>query len=121
MLDKKERFVVLYLLEICPQKRSCLVLAEQIAEYVSKKYLITISELDDIMAMLAKENYIDFVNSDGRSGNFYCITLKSKAITLKKDLKRQRNLFWLAVLRTFVFAVFSFAVGLILKTIFAVG
>ena len=120
MLDKKEKFVVLYLIEICPQKRSYLILAEQIAEFVSKKYLITTNELDEIMLMLAKENYIDFVSSDGKNGYYYCITLKSKAITLKKDIKRQKQQFWFAVLRTFVFALFSFAVGLILKTIFAV-
>ena len=56
MLDKKEKLVVLYLIEICPQKRSYLVLAEQIAEFVSKKYLITTSELDDIMISLSKDN-----------------------------------------------------------------
>lgn len=121
MLDKKERFVVLYLVEMCPQKRSYLILAERIAEFVSRKYLITTSELDDIMIMLQKENYIDFVVSDSKNGYYYCITLKGKAITLKKDLKRQRQQFWMAVLRTFMLAVFSFAVGILLKTIFSVS
>ena len=65
MLDKKEKFVILYLLEICPNKRSYLILAEQIAEFVSKKYLISTTELDDIMITLAKDNYIDFVGIKG--------------------------------------------------------
>ena len=68
MLDKKEKFVVLYLLEICPNKRPYLILAEQIAEFVSKKYLISTSELDEIMITLAKDNYIDFVVSDSKNG-----------------------------------------------------
>ena len=118
MLDKKETFVVLYLSEICPEKRSYLILAEDIARFVSKKYLITTSELDDIMTMLAKENYIDFVVSDSKKGYYYCVTLKGKARTLKKDIKRKRKELYLAICRTLVFAVLSFTVGLILKKIF---
>ena len=93
MLDKKEKFVILYLLEICPNKRSYLILAEQIAEFVSRKYLITVSELDEIMISLAKDNYIDFVASNGKNGYYYCITLKGKALTLKKDMQKQKKEF----------------------------
>ncbi|MCI7003075.1 MAG: hypothetical protein MR904_01860 [Clostridia bacterium] len=118
MLDKKERFIVLYLLEICPNRRSYLIKAEQIAEFVSRKYLISTSELDDIMITLAKDNYIDFVVSDSKKGYYYCVTLKNKALTLKKDMKKQKQAFWLLVLRTFGFAVLSFVIGLLLKTIF---
>ncbi|MBE7082953.1 MAG: hypothetical protein E7378_04730, partial [Clostridiales bacterium] len=117
MLDKKEKFVILYLLEICPQKRPYLIFAEQIAEFVSKKYLISTSELDDIMLSLAKDNYVDFVVSDSKKGYYYCITLKSKALTLKNDLKKQKKEFAMVLLKTFGLAVFSFIVGIILKTI----
>ena len=118
MLDKKEKFVVLYLIEICPQKMSYLILAEQIAEFVSKKYLITINELDDIMMSLSKDNYLEFVATDSKKGYYYCITLKGKAFTLKRDLKKQKQERWLAVLRTLGLAVLSFIVGMLLKTIF---
>lgn len=118
MLDKKEKFVILYLLEICPQKRSYLILAENIAEFVSKKYLITTSELDDIMISLSKDNYLEFVASDSKKGYYYCITLKSKALTLKKDIKKQKKEFALVLLRTFGLAVLSFIIGVLLKTIF---
>ena len=121
MLDKKEKFVVLYLVEVCPQKRPYLILAEKIAEFVSRKYIITTSELDDIMVMLQKENYIEFVVSESKCGSYYCITLKGKAITLKKDIKRQKQQLWLEVFRTFIFAVFSFSVGILLKMIFSVA
>ena len=118
MLDKKEKFVILYLLEICPNKRSYLILAEQIAEFVSKKYLISTTELDDIMITLAKDNYIDFVVSDSKKGYYYCITLKNKALTLKKDLKKQKQEFCMLIVKTVGFAILSFVVGIILKTIF---
>ncbi len=118
MLDKKEKFVILYLIEICPQKRPYLVLAEQIAEFVSKKYLITTSELDDIMISLSKDNYIDFVVSESKNGYYYCITLKGKAITLKKDLKKQKKEFVMLIVRTLGLAVLSFVMGILLKTIF---
>lgn len=120
MLDKKEKFVLLYLIEVCPQKRSYLILAQQIAEFVSRKFLTTTSELDDIMTMLAKDNFIDFVVSDSKNGYYYCITLKNKAYTFKKDLVRQKKQFWLTVLRTALFAVFSFTIGLLLRKIFTV-
>ena len=118
MLDKKEKFVLLYLVEMCPQKRSYLLLAEQIAEFVSKKFLISTSELDDIMTSLAKDNYVDFVVSDSKNGYYYCITLKNKAITFKKDLKKQKKEFWFLIFKTVGLAVFSFVIGILLKTIF---
>ncbi len=118
MLDKKEKFVILYLLEICPQRRSYLILAENIAEFVSRKFLITTSELDDIMISLAKDNYIEFVASDSKKGYYYCITLKNKALTLKKDLKKQKTEFWWLIVRTLGLAVLSFVIGLLLKSIF---
>ena len=118
MLDKKEKFVVLYLVEICPQKRSYLILAENIAEFVSRKYLITTDELDDIMLSLAKDNYIEFVASNSKNGYYYCITLKSKALTLKKDLKKQKQELILTLIRTVGLGVLSFVIGVLLKTIF---
>jgi len=118
MLDKKEKLVVLYLLEICQGRRSYLILAEQIAEFISKKYLITTSELDDIMISLAKNNYIEFVVSDSKNGYYYCVTLKNKAITLKKDIKKQKHATIMLIARTLLLGVLSFVVGFILKTIF---
>ena len=118
ILDKKEKQVILYLVEMCPQKRSYLILAEQIAEFISKKYLITIDELDEIMFGLSKDNFIDFVATDSKNGYYYCITLKGKALTLKKDLKKQKQeLIWTFV-RTVGLGVLSFVIGVLLKTIF---
>ena len=118
MLNKKEKFVILYLVQICSPKRAYLFFAENIAEFVSKKYIISLTELDDIMIMLEKDKYIDFVVSDGKKGYYYCVTLLNKGLTYKKDLKKEKKELLLLVARTLVLAVLSFVVGVLLKAIF---
>lgn len=118
MLEKKEKMVMLLLCEICSPKRSYLISADTIAEFLSKKYILSIAELDEIMISLSKDNYIDVVISDGKKGYFYCISLKNKGITFKKDLAKQKKEVWILIARTLCITVLSFVVGLILKTIF---
>ena len=118
MLDKKEKMVMGYLCKVCPQKQSCLISAQQIASALCRKYLISISELDDIMISLSKDNYIDLVVSNGKNGYYYCITLKNKARTLKNDIKKQKKEFWLVILRTLCLGALSFIVTILLKKIF---
>ena len=107
-----------FLCEICPKRRTYLVSPHDIAIALSKKFVLSISEIDEIMQKLSFENYIDFVASNSKNGYYYCITLKSKALTLKKDLKKQKKEFWFVLARTFGLAVLSFVVGIILKIIF---
>lgn len=118
MLDKKEKMVMLFLSEICSGKKSYLISVDQIAEYISKKYILSISELDEIMLVLNKENYIDLVFSDGKRGYFYCISLKNKGLTFKKDLIKQKRETVMLLFRTLGITILSFIVGLILKAIF---
>ncbi|MBR4407718.1 MAG: hypothetical protein IKT27_05340 [Clostridia bacterium] len=118
MLDKKEKLVMLYLCEVCPNKRSYLISASKIAEYVSKKFILSIAELDDIMISLAKENYFDVVVSDGRKGYFYCVAMKNKGLTFKKDLAKEKKEVGILLVRTICVTILSFVVGLLLKTIF---
>ena len=118
MLDKKEKLVMLYLSEVCKTKRAHLILSTDIAQFVSKKYIISLTELDDIMIALEKDNYIDFVVSDGKKGYYYCVTLLNKGLTFKKDLKKEKKALLMLVVRTLALAVLSFVVGLLLKAIF---
>ena len=118
MLDKKEKLVMNYLTEICKGKKSYLIFASLIAEYVSTKYIITISELDDIMLSLSKDNYLDFVAMDGKKGYYYCINLKSKGLTYKKDIKKHKTEIAMTVLRTLALTVLSFVMGFLLRLIF---
>ena len=118
MLDKKEKLVMFYLSSICLDKRTYLVSTSDIAEFVSKKYVISIAELNDIMISLCKDNYLDFVVSDSKKGYYYCINLKNKGLTFKKDLKKDRQAFFWLVFRTLCLTVLSFVLGLLLKMIF---
>ncbi|MDD2476451.1 MAG: hypothetical protein PHI32_11115 [Dysgonamonadaceae bacterium] len=119
MLEKKERMVMLFLCEICSGKRSYLISADQIAEYISHKYVLSVAELDEIMLTLSKENYIDLVFSDGKKGYFYCISLKNKGVTFKKDLNKRKIELIMLCMRTLGITVLSFIVGMILRAIFA--
>ncbi len=118
MLDKKEKLVLLFLTQVCHDKKTYLIPTQDIAQFVSKKYVISLAELDDIMISLCKDNYLDFVVSDSKKGYYYCINLKNKGLTFKKDLiKQRRELVWL-ITRTLLLTVLSFVLGLLLKVIF---
>lgn len=118
MLDKKEKMVMSYLCEICKDKKTYLISVEQIASQVYKKCLLSVSDLDDIMISLSKDNYLDFVAMDGRKGYYYCITLKNKGLTYKKDIQKEKKEVIFIILRTVGLAVLSFVIGFLLKMIF---
>ena len=118
MLDKKERMVMQFLSEVCQNKRSYLISAEQIAQYVSKKFLLSIAEIDDILISLNKDGYLDFVISDSKHGYYYVITLKNKGITYKKDQKKKKKELIILFLRTLGITILSFVLGILLKMIF---
>lgn len=110
--------VMMYLCKVCPQKQSCLISAQQIAENLCRKYLVSISELDDIMTSLAKDNFIDFVASNGKKGYYYCVKLKNKGQTYLKDLSKEKREFGFLIFKTVCLAVVSFVIGWLLKIIF---
>lgn len=118
MLDKKEKLVMLYLSNVCTDKKTYLISSASIAEFVSKKYVISISELDDIMISLCKDNYLDFVGSSSKKGYYYCVNLKNKGLTYKKDLKKEKQELFGLFVRTIILSVISFVLGLLLKMIF---
>ena len=118
MLDKKEKTVMTYLSEVCLAKRSYLISAEQIAEHVSKKFILSIAEIDDILISLNKDNYLDFVISDSKHGYYYVITLKNKGLTFKKDEKKKKKELLMLFLRTLGITILSFVLGILLRIIF---
>ncbi len=109
---------MLYLLGKCVDKKTYLIPSSSIAEYVSRKYVISIAELDDIMISLSKDNYLDFVGTSSKKGYYYCINLKNKGLTYKKDLKKQKQELVGLVIRTIILSIVSFVLGLLLKIIF---
>lgn len=119
MQERAEKLVLRYLCKECDAKKSHLISPHDIAKAVSKKIILSVSEIDEIMTSLSTANYIDFVVSDSKNGYFYCTKLKKKGQTYLTDTKRQRKTLGLLVLRSIFLATVSFVFGLILKAIFS--
>ena len=116
--SRKEKLVLKYLCKVCTGKKTYLISPHEIAKEVCKKEVLSISEIDEIMASLTLQNYIEFVVSDSKSGYYYCVKLKKKGQTYLSDAKRQKKALFMLVLRSIFLATVSFVFGLILKAIF---
>ncbi|MBO5022558.1 MAG: hypothetical protein J6C53_03680 [Clostridia bacterium] len=118
MQERKEKYVLIYLCKVCTGKTAHLISPHDIAKEVCKKVVLSVSEIDEIMASLSLQNYIDFVVSDSRNGYYYCVKLKKKGQTYLTDSKKQKKALLLLVLRSMFLASVSFVFGVILKAIF---
>ena len=117
-MSKKEKLVMTYLCNKCQRRKTYLISPQEITQALSKRFVLSIEEIDDIMVMLSNENYIDFVVSDSKRGYFYCVNLKKCGQSYLTDIKRRRRTFGLLVLRSMFLATISFVFGIILKAIF---
>lgn len=119
MLDRKEKIVMKHLFETCQGGASRLVSAQEIVDFLNtRKFVVSLSELEQIMISLSKEGFIDFVSSESKNGVMFCVTLKGKGLLFKKDIQKERKLASWIVIRTALLAILSFVVGLLLKAIF---
>ena len=93
--------------------------SQEIVDVLAKrKYVVSTSELNEIMISLSKEGLIDFVQSESKKGSVFCVSLKEKGLLFKKDTQKERlHASWI-ILRTALLAVLSFVVGLLLRAIF---
>lgn len=117
-MTKKEKLVMTYLCERCQKKKTYLISPQEITSALSKKFLLSVNEIDEIMVQLSNANYIDFVVSDGKKGYMYCVTLKKCGQTYLTDTKNQKRTLGILVLRSIFLATVSFIFGIILKAIF---
>ena len=117
-MTKKEKMVMIFLCNKCQQKRTYLISPQEITQALSKKYVLSVEEIDEIMVELANQNYIEFVVSESKNGYFYCVNLKKSGQTFNSDAKKSRQTFGLLILRTLFLATVSFVFGLVLKAIF---
>lgn len=117
-MTKKERLVMIYLCGKCQRNKTYLISPHEITQALSKRFILSIEEIDEIMATLQNENLIDFVVSDGKNGYFYCVNLKKAGRSFILDIKRKRRTFGMLVLRSCFLATVSFAFGVILRAIF---
>ena len=117
-MTKKERLVMSYLCSKCQKKKTCLIPPQEITMALSKKFILSTAEIDEIMVQLSNENYIDFVVTE-RSGEYmYCVTLKKCGISYNSDQKREKKQLGILILRSIFLATISFVFGIILKAIF---
>lgn len=118
VVSRKEKLVIAYLCKVCSGKKTYLISPHDIARAISKKCVLSVAEIDEVMATLALENYIDFVVSDGKEGYCYCVTLKKKGQAYLVESKQQKQTLAMLVLRSIFLATVSFVFGLILRAIF---
>ena len=119
MLDKKDKLVMGYIFEKCEGGGSKLISMKQLLEFLQrKKFVITTNEIEEIMISLSKEGFIDFVESESKKGEVYCVSLKGKGKLFKKDLQKEKRYASWVILRTALLTIFSFLLGLLLKAIF---
>lgn len=118
MTDRREKLVLTYLCKACSNKKTCLISPHEIAQNISKKIILSTTEIDEVMTSLALANYIDFVATDWKNGYYYCVKLKSKGQTFLVDSQKAKKAMGLLVLRSIFLASVSFVFGLILKAIF---
>lgn len=117
-MTKKEKLVMSYLCDRCQQRRTYLVSPQEVAQALSKKYVLSVEEIDEIMVALSNENYIDFVISDNKKGYFYCVNLRKTGQSFNTDIKKNKRTFALLILRSCFLATVSFVFGMILRAIF---
>lgn len=117
-MTKKEKLTLKYLCNKCQKKKTYLVSPHEITFALSKKYVLSIEEIDEIMVTLSQQNFIDFVVSDSKNGYFYCVNLKKAGQNFLTEEKKKKRDFGLLVLRSCFLATVSFIFGMLLKTIF---
>ncbi len=119
MLSKKEKSVMNYIYSKCENQESVLISPQDIATACMDKYDLTNVEIDQILNGLVLDNYIDVINSDKKGKLVYCITLKQKGVSYKRDNEQRKKTAVMLITRTVLLAILSFIVGVILKSIFS--
>lgn len=119
MLSKKEHIVMNLIYSKCQNSESVLISPSEISTACLDKFDLTNIEIDQILSGLMLDGYIDVVNSDKKGKLVYCITLKQKGASYKRDLDQKKKTTIVLITRTVLLAILSFTVGLILKAIFS--
>ena len=119
MLTKKEKLVMDFVYSKCENQESVLISPTDIATACMDKYDLTNVEIEQILNGLSLDNYIDVINSDKKGKLVYCISLKQKGISYKRDNEQRKKNAAMLITRTVLLAILSFIVGVILKAIFS--
>ena len=118
MLSKKERIIMHYILKASSGKSTCLLTPLDLQHALEPRYSPNNIEIQAILDGLAQENYINLVNSDKNGELIYCVTILQKGKSFNREQKNIRKSWSVAIVRTVLLAILSFAVGLLLRFIF---
>lgn len=113
MLTFKEKYVMEYVYQKCQGKKSCLISPREIISFCADKYVISKTELENIMTNLSYDNYIELFKSDKKGSPVFCVSLKLKGEGFHRELtNNKRNLYYLLG-RTCILAVISGIIGIL--------
>lgn len=118
MLTKNEDKIMGAIYAACAGKTSCLLSPDDILSMAGVRGAVSYGALDKILEALEYDDYFELILSDRRGEKVYCISLKEKGLSYRRQkVQQKRNLgYRLAV--TVALALVSFLVGLILRAIF---
>ncbi len=118
MLNKNEKKVMKILLNLCKNNNVCLTSHDDIVKGMKNKEYLTRKEVDDILEKLVLEGYIECTITDNRGKRGYCVTILKKGEGFTREEKDKNKVLWQRIGITVALAVLSFAVTLVLKSIF---
>ncbi len=118
MLNRNEKKVMKILLHLCKNSNVCLTSHDDIVKELKKNEYLTRKEVDDILEKLVLEGYIECTITDNRGKRGYCVTILKKGEGFTRDEKDKNKVLWQRIGITIALAVLSFAVTLVLKSIF---
>ncbi|PWM71807.1 MAG: hypothetical protein DBX59_07945 [Bacillota bacterium] len=118
MLTKNEDKIMNAIYGACTGKTCCLLSPDDILSMAGVRGAVGYGALDKILQALEYDDYFELILSDRRGEKVYCITLKERGLSYRRQkVMAKRNLgYRLAV--TVAFAFLSFLLGLLLKAIF---
>lgn len=117
MLTKSEAAVMNEVYSRCKGKSSVLVCPTDLLNGIKGKR-INSSRLEKMLIALSQDGYLDMIYSDRHGETVYCLSLTEKGNAYGRERKVfKRNLVFRLALSV-TFAVISFLIGLILKTVF---
>lgn len=118
MKEKKLQIIILKELFNEKSKIKQTVNANYFAEQISKKHLMSVSEIERILNVMKDDNLIDFVANQDKKGYNYIVKLKTKGeFFLKRESNKSADIL-VSVLVYMLFLGLTMLLIFVLKNIF---
>lgn len=116
-MDKKEHSVFKTVANLCGDKETCLVSPKELAMAIPDG-VIEGDEIEKLLQNLVHDGYVELIYSDRKGNPVYCLSLTGKGKFYEHDKQNARKALFKRLLLTIGFAIVSFFVGVILRSIF---